>query len=277
MRLMPNLKRLPKDTYSEVDAARPWDQRRPLAQLLDEHIFTGGCCRPPALEFTSSDLLLLSYWNSFGRHASRADSAHASAGITQIVNPYSLLGIGNNFRKAGGRDAAAASLCLGFERTARRPGFGCLRAMQVVGEPHMAQSLRQEYWRPPNPEVVRTGCSPVRFDALCSHCGAEYQAGARFCHICGSDRDPPAAGSVKAPDFCRRLGPGDSPQRLGLSVSCLVFFLIGMVCIGAALLTGLIYRADSLSEWQAIQVWRIEWLLGAAAALLAGILLKKAA
>jgi hypothetical protein len=64
-------------------------------------------------------------------------------------------------------------------------------------------------------------------------------------------------------------------KRLGLSVPCLIFFLIGVVCMVAALLTGVIYRADTLLLWQAIQVWRVEWLLGGAAALLAGILLKR--
>ena len=138
----------------------------------------------------------------------------------------------------------------------------------------MAQSLRQEYWRPPNPEVVRL-VQPVSLDALCSHCGAEYPAGARFCHICGSDRDPRPPVVLRPLTFADALDLAILRQRLGLSAPCLVFFLIGMVCIAAALLTGFIYRADSLSEWQAIQVWRIEWLLGAAAALLAGILLKK--
>ena len=30
----------------------------------------------------------------------------------------------------------------------------------------------------------------LRSTLVCSHCGAEYPSGARFCHICGSDRDP---------------------------------------------------------------------------------------
>jgi hypothetical protein len=64
-------------------------------------------------------------------------------------------------------------------------------------------------------------------------------------------------------------------QRLGLSVSSLVFFLMGIACVLAAALMGFFYKADALLDWQAIQVWRIEWLLGSAAALLAGILLKK--
>jgi hypothetical protein len=32
-----------------------------------------------------------------------------------------------------------------------------------------------------------------------------------------------------------------------------------------AVLTGIIYKAHTLVEWQAIQTWRIEWLLAAAA------------
>jgi hypothetical protein len=39
--------------------------------------------------------------------------------------------------------------------------------------------------------------------------------------------------------------------------------------------TGFIYKADTLVDWQAIQVWRIEWLLAGCLAMLAGILLKK--
>jgi hypothetical protein len=45
--------------------------------------------------------------------------------------------------------------------------------------------------------------------------------------------------------------------------------------MASAALAGFLYKAETLVDWQAIQVWRIEWLLGAAAALLAGILLKK--
>jgi hypothetical protein len=36
------------------------------------------------------------------------------------------------------------------------------------------------------------------------------------------------------------------------------------------------FTAGTVLDWQAVQIWRVEWLLGAAAAFLAGILLKKA-
>jgi ribosomal protein L40E len=138
----------------------------------------------------------------------------------------------------------------------------------------MAQTLRQEYWRPPNPEVVRL-LQPVLLDVVCSHCGAEYPSGARFCHICGSDRDPRPSSVLRPTSIADLLDMAILRKRLGLSVPCLISFLVGVICMVAALLTGLIYRGDTLVQWQAIQVWRVEWLLGGAAALLAGILLKR--
>jgi hypothetical protein len=64
-------------------------------------------------------------------------------------------------------------------------------------------------------------------------------------------------------------------QRLGLSVPSLVFFFVGIACLVIACSFGLLYKSETLLQWQALQFWRIEWLLGAAAAMLAGILLKK--
>ncbi len=62
---MSNLKRWPKDSYTETEAAAILGVTvARLHQLLDQHIFTNGDRRPPSVEFTSSDLLLLSYWNS---------------------------------------------------------------------------------------------------------------------------------------------------------------------------------------------------------------------
>jgi len=37
----------------------------------------------------------------------------------------------------------------------------------------------------------------------------------------------------------------------------------------------LFFTAATVLDWQAVQLWRIEWLLGAAVAFVAGILLKK--
>jgi hypothetical protein len=62
---MAKLKRSTKDLYSEAEAAAALGiSVRRLHELLDQYIFTHGNPRPQALQFTSSDLLLLSYWSN---------------------------------------------------------------------------------------------------------------------------------------------------------------------------------------------------------------------
>ncbi len=55
----------------------------------------------------------------------------------------------------------------------------------------------------------------------------------------------------------------------------LIAFLIGLGCVAGAIGVSLFYHASNLGEFQAIQMWRIEWLLAATASFVAGILLKK--
>jgi hypothetical protein len=45
--------------------------------------------------------------------------------------------------------------------------------------------------------------------------------------------------------------------------------------VAGAIGVSLFYRASNLSEFQAVQMWRIEWLLAATASFAAGILLKR--
>ena len=57
-------KAVTKDYYSEAEAARMLEITiARLHKLLDQYMFNAGSQRPPDLEFNSSDLLLLSYWN----------------------------------------------------------------------------------------------------------------------------------------------------------------------------------------------------------------------
>ena len=65
-------------------------------------------------------------------------------------------------------------------------------------------------------------------------------------------------------------------EGLGLSIGSLIAFIAGIACIAAAVATGFVYTAATVLDWQAVQIWRVEWLLAAVAALVAGILLKKA-
>lgn len=63
MRPMAKVKRSSNELYSEADAAAALGiSINHLHELLDQYIFTNGNRRPEAIQFTSSDLLLLRYW-----------------------------------------------------------------------------------------------------------------------------------------------------------------------------------------------------------------------
>jgi len=65
---MKNLKRPPQEIYTEAEAADALEiSIDRLHQLLDKHLFAGEDSRPESIEFTSTDLLLLSYWNTIGK------------------------------------------------------------------------------------------------------------------------------------------------------------------------------------------------------------------
>jgi hypothetical protein len=136
-----------------------------------------------------------------------------------------------------------------------------------------AGSKSQEYWRPSNPEIARV--IPSIRD-ICWSCGADYTPGARFCHICGGTRDGLHPEPVRPVE--KRTAEENAVslvRTLGLSIPCAVFLIMGLAFALTALLSGVVYREDTLVDWQAVQTWRIEWLLASAVALLAGILLKR--
>lgn len=55
----------------------------------------------------------------------------------------------------------------------------------------------------------------------------------------------------------------------------LVAFIVGIACLVGAISVGAIYAVQNFADFQAIQLWRMEWLLGAVAAFLAAIVLKR--
>jgi cytosine/uracil/thiamine/allantoin permease len=59
----------------------------------------------------------------------------------------------------------------------------------------------------------------------------------------------------------------------GLPVASLCAFLIGSAFVVVALAQGL-RSVQDFSDFEAIQLWRIQWMMAACAAFLAGILLK---
>lgn len=136
-----------------------------------------------------------------------------------------------------------------------------------------AERTSQEYWRPSNPEIARVIPS-IR--GICWSCGADYTPGARFCHSCGRTRDGLRPEAAPEPETkTAEENAMTLVRRLGLSIPCAVFLVMGLAFALTALMSGVVYREDTLVDWQAVQMWRIEWLLASAVSLLAGILLKR--
>jgi hypothetical protein len=138
----------------------------------------------------------------------------------------------------------------------------------------------------------------------CPRCSTEYLLGSRFCHSCGGRRPEAISSSTRAdaaalaglwqrgihsiqaalggfswskisfPSWLGYLHFHEIKSRLGLSTGSLISLAIGLVCVVGALLVGL-QPVQKLVDWQAIQIYRMEWLLAATASFVLGILLKK--
>ena len=145
--------------------------------------------------------------------------------------------------------------------------------------PEVFHQSPQEFWRPP---AIQPQTVPGTPAASCQGCGSEFLTGSRFCHVCGASRLPkisPAEHGWKrvaeAWQFLDALEFHNVKEWFGLSTVSLAAFLSGVGCVLAAIAVGFLYPVDTLSDFQAIQMWRIEWLVAAVAAFVAGILLKK--
>ena len=140
--------------------------------------------------------------------------------------------------------------------------------------PEAVHNADQEFWRPPAQQAHPDLNVPVRTQMeSCARCSTEFAVGARFCHVCGAAREPQEL--TAEPSIFRFLDFRLISTTLGLSTASLVAFIIGMSCVLAAILTGVVFSAATVLDWQAVQIWRVEWLLGALAAFVAGILLKR--
>ena len=131
--------------------------------------------------------------------------------------------------------------------------------------PHMAD--KSEFWRPvldarrpaSGPTLVGSGTGEG-----CSRCAAEFVIGSRFCHACGEPR--PASAGVSVPQATR--------ARLNLGSA--IALIVGTLCLMAAVGTGILFSVETVLDWEAVQSWRVQWLLAAIASFAAGILLKPA-
>ena len=138
----------------------------------------------------------------------------------------------------------------------------------------LVHDTQHEFWRPP--AAAPPAAEPALADA-CRRCGTEFMVGAAFCHICGNNRhraDAPVPRNwMKYLEPVRSLELSRIKNRFGLPLPSLCAFLMGVAFILVALTMGLISARDS-TDLEAIQLWRIQWLIAGCAAFLAGILLK---
>jgi hypothetical protein len=154
------------------------------------------------------------------------------------------------------------------------------------------QNAERDFWRPPVvvPPPVLEPTAHSELVEVCDRCETEFIAGSRFCHVCGATRSQRHAAHFVQDGLRRALTwvqhlefykigglLVSARQRLGLSTLSLLAFGLGLGCLVSAVAVGIIFAVRTTLDWQAVQLWRIEWLLGATASFLAGILLKKSA
>ncbi|MGA2001999.1 MAG: hypothetical protein ABSG70_01375 [Terriglobales bacterium] len=138
----------------------------------------------------------------------------------------------------------------------------------------MAEVVNQaqnEFWRPPVsvPEVAAS----QDLSEACRQCGTEFIVSSRFCHSCGASRlELTATRTIEIPGLTELAALG---KRFGLTAPALAAFLFGLFCLVGALSVGIIFTSRTALDWQAIQLWRIEWLLAAIASFVAGCVLKR--
>lgn len=137
-----------------------------------------------------------------------------------------------------------------------------------------AEQAQHDFWRPPMQMAAPSTAEHVEMVEACDQCGTEFIVGARYCHTCGAVRsDSTPAPKTQTNHYVSTfLALG---ERLGLPLAAFIAFLVGLVCVFGAMGVGVIFSARTVLDWQAVQVWRIEWLLGAVAAFCAGCVLKR--
>jgi hypothetical protein len=133
-----------------------------------------------------------------------------------------------------------------------------------------AGQTRQEFWRPP---MLASEAVASRERSITCRCGTEFIVSSLYCHACGARRpDLNPARLLEIPGNAELAWLG---ERLGLTMPALIAFLVGVLCVLGAVAVSVFFSARTALDWQAIQLWRVEWLLAAVAAFVAGCVLKK--
>ena len=169
----------------------------------------------------------------------------------------------------------------------RCDSFGAMLAILGIATevcfrmPEAVPTAQNDFWRPPV-LVAQSGLQEAISTPpeVCAGCAAEFMVGSRFCHVCGGSRgdgQPSPQSWTSYLEFHNiKQGAVVVRQAIGLPLPSLVSFAVGVACLIAALMVGFIYSVQNFADFQAVQMWRMEWLLGAVAAFLAGILLRSA-
>jgi hypothetical protein len=134
----------------------------------------------------------------------------------------------------------------------------------------VVHEAQHEFWRPP---VVPAEAARPGMVEVCDGCTTEFMVGSLFCHVCGASRE---ARTSAAAHWTLYLEFHNIKRTLGLSTASLVAFLVGMAClVMAGIAVSMIYSVQTFNDFQAVQLYRMQWLLAAIAAFAAGMLLKK--
>lgn len=135
-----------------------------------------------------------------------------------------------------------------------------------------ADQVQHDFWRAPTPTAT-SDAVVSRERSTCHRCGTEFIVSSLYCHACGARRpEVSAARTLEIPGLAELAVLG---ERLGLTTPALIAFLVGVLCVVGAMAVSVFFSARTVLDWQAIQLWRIEWLLAAVAAFVAGCLLKR--
>jgi hypothetical protein len=134
----------------------------------------------------------------------------------------------------------------------------------------VVNQVQNEFWRPP---MAPAGAVvSVERSSTC-RCGTEFIVSSLYCHSCGAGRpDLNSARALEIPGVVELVWFG---ERLGLTTGATIAFLLGAFCLLGAVGVSVFFSARTVLDWQAIQLWRIEWLLAAVASFVAGCLFKK--
>jgi len=135
-----------------------------------------------------------------------------------------------------------------------------------------ADQTRHEFWRPP---MAASATVASRERSATCRCGTEFIVSSLYCHACGTGRPDPGVSVGRTLEIPGLAEFAWLAERLGLTTPAVIAFLAGMLCVVGALSVSVFFSVRTLLDWQAIQLWRIEWLLAAVAAFVAGCLLKK--